>query len=184
MRMEEVPGNGLPTVPLSQTLPTPAALVTATKVWNVRASRFPLGIGDVVGQVGGVDRHDAQRKAEDLYGRHVVVDPATGGLNPPEQNGVRVDRDNGTPARGRSEPFDRPETRRPMTQDEARMAQALSCQLTGRQVGKSLARTLHARSLGADRSISVMEAKLLRGIVLEHRAALPPHIVELAGGAS
>lgn len=158
----------------------------SSKSWNVRPSRFPFGVSvEVLGVVDGVDRRDAQQKAEDLYGRSVVVELVHAGQNSPERN--RVSRQNGSDGIQRPLPglHHVQSPLRDMTADEAQMARAAaSCPGLSKSREKSSIRMLHARSLTANRTITELEAARLRAVVLELSAQLPDHIVMLAGGAS
>lgn len=136
--------------------------------WAVRPSNFPLGApGEPVGYVDAADHTEAQAKAEDHYGRAVVVEPARKhpeALNLPGQIG-------------------RSSKLRSMTQAEIDMARALGCirALTTSRY-RSTIRRLHAESFKPAPTISSELATILRTAVRSFGAQLPSSIVELAEG--
>lgn len=160
----------------------------ASSTWTVRPSRFPFGVSvEVLGEVQADNRKDAQRKAEDHYGRDVVVELTSAGSNGSEhtrQNGASSsDRTNRVTARGQGllEVEGPDSQRRDMTADEALMARAVaSCPLISKSEHRARIRMLHARTFTATRTITGHEAKLLRAIVIAFKTRLDPNVVALA----
>ena len=142
----------------------------ADKTWLVRPSLYPFGISnEVLGIVHAADRETAAQKAKDHYGARTAVELA---VEPIPNSAERR-----LPPRGIQPPVER----RPMTADEAQMARAMACgpKILDRGL-KATIRTLHARSLGPDRTITEPEARSLRLAVLEFAPQLPKHIVAMA----
>lgn len=149
------------------------------KSWNVLPSKFPFGVAtSAVGTVTGIDRDDAQKKAEDLYGRGVVVTPIHADPNPTEhsERTSRAARVHATLSHERV-------ATRLMTNDEAIMAWAVAtCPLLAYSKHRASMRMVHARSLHrepSERTITSLEAQTLRACVLTFKAKLPAEVVAI-----
>jgi hypothetical protein len=59
-----------------KTVPTPKLSPPQIASWNVRRSRFPFGVGEVIGAVEAHHKTAAQAIAEAQFGKHVVVERA------------------------------------------------------------------------------------------------------------